>query len=151
MARPLFPALLVGMTWLGCAQAEGLSDLTGHWRTGRHGALVHIGDCGDSTPCGRLAWVDARVSEGVVHDVRNRDPALRGRDLLGLPVLWGFEPIHEGWRDGRLYNPDDGKTFRAHMSLLSPNELRVTGCLGPLCRSEIWTRSSTEATVRGRP
>lgn len=136
---------------LGNVQADGLGDLTGHWRTGRYGALVHIADCGNGTPCGRLAWIDERVSEGVTHDVRNHDPALRGRALLGLHVLWGFVSTSAGWREGRLYNPDDGKTFRAHLSVVSPNELRVTGCLGPLCRSEVWTRSSDEAALRGRP
>jgi uncharacterized protein (DUF2147 family) len=35
---------------------------------------------------------------------------------------------------------DDGKTFRAHLRLLSASELRVTGCLGLLCLSEVWTR-----------
>ena len=35
-----------------------------------------------------------------------------------------------------------GKTFAARMRLKSPNELRVTGCFGPVCRSNIWRRIS---------
>jgi uncharacterized protein (DUF2147 family) len=143
--------LIAGALCAGSAQADGLADLSGHWRTSRHGALVHIGDCGNGTPCGRLAWVDERVSGGVTRDLRNQDPTLRVRGLIGLHVLWGFAAAHGGWRDGRLYNPDDGKTFRAHLSQISPTELRVTGCLGPLCRSEVWTRSGSESTTGERP
>ena len=124
------------------ASAEPVDELAGQWRTVRHGALVEISDCGDGTPCGALVWVDDSVSRGHLHDVRNRQPNLRGRPLIGVPVLWGFLPNGDDWHDGRLYNPDDGKDFRAHLQLLSPTRLRVTGCLGPFCRSQIWTRTN---------
>jgi uncharacterized protein (DUF2147 family) len=130
------------------APARDLAELSGLWRDTRYGALVDIGDCGDGTPCGRLTWVDARLTEGQTQDVRNRDPLLRSRTLIGLPVLRDFVSSPEGWRDGWLYNPDDGKTFRAHLRLLSTSELRVTGCLGPLCRSEVWTRPQRGPAAR---
>tara|TARA_R110000868_G_scaffold2321_10_gene17337 strand:- start:589 stop:1023 length:435 start_codon:yes stop_codon:yes gene_type:complete len=123
------------------ANAAPVDALAGQWRTVRHGALVEITDCGDGTPCGALAWVDDTVSGGQLHDVRNREPDLRERPLIGLPILWGFLPDGDGWRDGRLYNPDDGKAFRADLQLLSSTRLRVTACLGPFCRRQIWTRS----------
>lgn len=133
-------ALIVGTLAAGGVPASDLAGLTGLWRDTRYGALVDIGDCGNGTPCGWLTRVDARLTEGQTQDVRNRDPLLRTRALVGLPVLWDFVSGPEGWHDGWLYNPDDGKTFRAHLRLLSTKELRVTGCLGLLCRSEVWTR-----------
>lgn len=137
----------------GAARASELGDLVGLWRDTRYGALVDIGDCGDASPCGRLAQVDRRFTQGQTQDVRNRDAALRGRDLIGLPVLWGFTRRPDGWRDGQLYNPDDGKSFRAQLRLVSATELRVTGCLGPLCLSEIWTRAvkDTDSALRSAP
>jgi uncharacterized protein (DUF2147 family) len=138
--RKFWEVLIVGTLAAGDALASDLADLTGLWRDTRYGALVDIGDCGNGTLCGRLTWVDARLTEGQTQDVRNRDPLLRTRSLIGLQVLWNFTSGPEGWRDGRLYNPDDGKAFRAHLRLLSASELRVTGCLGLLCRSEVWTR-----------
>lgn len=122
------------------ASAAPVDALAGQWRTVRHGALVEISDCGDGTPCGALVWVEDSVSGGQLHDVRNRQPDLRERPLIGLPILWGFLPDGEGWQNGRLYNPDDGKDFRADLQLLSSTRLRVTACLGPFCRSQIWTR-----------
>ncbi|MFM2399008.1 MAG: hypothetical protein RL341_1165 [Pseudomonadota bacterium] len=141
MWHPAFLVLIVCTVMADYAGAADLGDLAGRWREVRYGALVDISDCGDGTPCGRLAWADARFTQGHTQDVRNRAPALRERALIGLPILWGFATAPDGWRNGRLYNPDDGKTFRAHMRLVSATELRVTGCLGPLCRSEVWTRS----------
>jgi uncharacterized protein (DUF2147 family) len=137
------------------ASAEAVDDLAGQWRTVRHGALVEITDCGDGTPCGALVWVDDTISRGHSRDVRNLNSNLRGRPLIGIPILWGFLPNGDdwpdgdGWHNGRLYNPDDGKDFRAHLQLLSPTQLRVTGCFGPFCRSQIWTRSNNPQTERG--
>ena len=139
--RPSFLlALLLYPLMPPAASAEGIGELVGLWRTARHGALVDIADCGDATPCGTLAWASEAVFAGNTQDVRNRNLALRERPLIGVPVLWGFLRHESGWRSGWIYNPEDGKTFRAKLQLLSIDELRVTGCLGPLCRSQIWTR-----------
>lgn len=142
--------LIAGVWAAGVACAGELADLAGTWRTQRHGALVQVGDCGDATPCGQLVWVDARMADGQTQDVRNRDPSLRQRGLIGVPIVWGFAAQAGGWHNGWVYNPDDGKTFRARLKLLSAHELRVTGCLGPLCRSEVWTRELKHLAPQNR-
>ncbi|MEQ9520726.1 MAG: DUF2147 domain-containing protein [Parvibaculum sp.] len=142
MRSPILVSLLVYLCLAADASAGETDSLAGYWRTVRHGALVKIADCGDGTPCGALAWVSEAISEGNVLDIRNRDPALRDQLLIGAPILWGFSLTENEWRDGLLYNPEDGKTFRAHLRLLSHSELQVSGCIGPFCRSQIWTRSA---------
>ena len=143
MRPSILIALLLYPLMLTAASAEGIGALAGLWRTARHGALVEITDCGNATPCGALVWASDAVFEGNTQDVRNRNPALRERPLIGVPILWGFHRRKTGWQSGRIYNPEDGKTFRAKLRLLSIDELRVTGCFGPLCRSQIWTRLAT--------
>ena len=138
----IFLSCLVYLALAIGASAQGINDLTGTWRTVRHGALVTITDCGNGSPCGGLEQVSTAITNGHTTDIRNPNATLRTRPLIGVPILWGFASGTEGWRNGHLYNPDDGKTFRAYLRLLSPNELRVTGCLGPFCRSQIWTRIS---------
>lgn len=155
IVRSLGLIVLVGWgpAQVACAaEPAELTALNGLWRTERHGAWVQVADCGNGTPCGRLAWVDGQVAAGQTHDVRNRDPALRHRPLQGLPILWGFVAQPDGWRQGRVYNPDDGKTFAARLRLLRPDVLQVTGCLGPLCRSETWARvvPPSDAASSGR-
>jgi uncharacterized protein (DUF2147 family) len=141
MHSKILVSFIIYLVLAGGASAQGVDGLYGQWRTVRHGALVEIVDCGDGTPCGVLAWVDASISGGNVQDIRNTDLELRGRPLIGLPILWGFLPAREGWSNGRIYNPEDGKVFRAYLRLLSPTQLRVTGCYGPFCRSQVWIRS----------
>lgn len=139
--KPFFCAALAALSVTGLpALSADLAEMTGIWRTVRHGALGEILDCGNQTPCGRLSWIDPAQSQGNTQDIRNRNPRLRDRPLIGVPVLYGFAPTNGGWEAGQLYNPDDGKTFDARMTLLSRDELQVTGCIGPLCRSQIWTR-----------
>ncbi|PQA88001.1 DUF2147 domain-containing protein [Hyphococcus luteus] len=133
-------SIAVSMVPAGPAGANGLAAIAGDWRTVRHGAEVRITDCGDGSPCGFLVSVDDEISGGRSRDENNRDPALRGRPLDGLPILWGYSRNEDGWRDGRLYNPETGQTFRSAMDLVARDRLRVKGCLGPFCRTQVWTR-----------
>ncbi|BDV32945.1 hypothetical protein SS37A_04740 [Methylocystis iwaonis] len=46
------------------------------------------------------------------------------------------------WK-GDLYNPEDGKTYTGKITLDSPDQLTLSGCLVAfLCQSETWTRIS---------
>jgi uncharacterized protein (DUF2147 family) len=135
--------ILTAIAWagvIGAANAEPPTELFGVWRTQSHGAHVAISDCGDGSPCGVLVWAPPTITNGVTRDERNPNQALRSRPLVGVPILWGLRASRDSWRDGRLYNPDTGQTFRTSMTPTSPRHIRLTGCLGPLCRSEIWTR-----------
>ncbi|WP_425408730.1 DUF2147 domain-containing protein [Hyphococcus sp.] len=139
---------LAGLSgFIDAAQAGDLSEISGSWRTVRHGAEVKIIDCGDASPCGFLQSVDDDVSGGHTRDINNKNPALRDRPLDGLPILWGYLREEEGWRKGRLYNPETGQTFRSSLELISPDRLRVQGCIGPLCRQQIWTRINRYETA----
>ncbi len=141
--------LTMTLLLVGIASAEEVTSITGRWRTMRHGALVDIVNCGDGSPCGVLSWVAADIAQGAVTDARNPNRDLRGRALIGVPILWGFQPAEGGWESGRLYNPDTGQTFRSSVRLLAARQLRVTGCLGPLCRTEVWTRVGRAPAAQG--
>ncbi len=60
-------------------------------------------------------------------------------------MLWDFKPA-EGergaWDGGRIYNPEDGETYRSTMTLDGNGTLRVRGYVGaPIFgRSQTWTR-----------
>jgi uncharacterized protein (DUF2147 family) len=138
--------ILLGLIAPGARAHPPCADLTGMWRTQMHHALVSISACADSTPCGALVWVDPGLTQGVTTDARNLDPRLRNRPLIGLRILWGFRSEATQWASGRVYNPDTGQTFSASLRLLSEDTLLVTGCLGPLCRSERWIRQRPPQT-----
>lgn len=138
MGRSIVSLLL--MVAMSAASAPEASSPVGRWRTQMHGALVEIKSCTNRSPCGFLAWVDHSVSQGITTDIRNPNPALRSRPLIGVPIIWGLRRDGPGWKGGRVYNPETGQTFRSSMQPVSDRKLRVTGCWGPLCRSEIWVR-----------
>jgi uncharacterized protein (DUF2147 family) len=128
---------------LTAANGQNAQYPVGRWRTQMQGALVDIKTCVDNSPCGVLAWVDQSISHGITTDIRNPNPALRSRPLIGVPIVWGLRRAGDGWEGGRVYNPETGQTFRSSMRPISDRRLRVTGCWGPLCRSEIWVRVDT--------
>ncbi len=133
------PGLLL-IALLTAATGPSTPVPAGRWRTQMQGALVDIRDCADRSPCAFLVWVDQSIARGITTDVRNPDRALRSRPLIGVPIVWGLRPSETGWAGGRVYNPETGQTFRSSMQSISDRRLRVTGCWGPLCRSEIWVR-----------
>jgi uncharacterized protein (DUF2147 family) len=75
--------------------------------------------------------------------LKNPDPALRNRPLLGLTVLAGIRRTGERtWEDAKIYDPDDGANYNASMSIQDDGTLRVRAyVLLPIFgETEIWTR-----------
>ncbi|MBC2669954.1 DUF2147 domain-containing protein [Novosphingobium piscinae] len=130
------------MLVLMLAQAAALSpDLAiGRWQTeSRHG-IVEIARCAAGL-CGTLVASDGLRSNPDLRDSKNRDPALRQRNLRGLPMLQGFRWQDGAWSGGRLYNPEDGGTYSGTLTILGPDRLRLRGCIvWPLCKSQTWSR-----------
>jgi uncharacterized protein (DUF2147 family) len=105
---------------------------------------VEIAPCDDRL-CGTIVWLkspnDAQGRPLV--DLRNPDPALRTRPLLGLTVLRGLRRADDGsWQDGKIYNPDDGGDYSALMSIEADGVLHVRAyVVDPnLGETQIWTR-----------
>jgi uncharacterized protein (DUF2147 family) len=76
-------------------------------------------------------------------DVLNPDPALQDRLLLGLTIMDGFTYAGEGkWKNGRIYDPNSGKTYKCKVTLVSESTLELRGYIGIslLGRTETWTR-----------
>ena len=77
-----------------------------------------------------------------MRDVHNPDPGLRGRPVHGLVMMTGFKGGPTHWDDGELYNPNDGHTYHGTITMVDGHTLKLAGCIfGPLCRTQVWTRS----------
>ena len=81
-------------------------------------------------------------------DNNNPDPKLKSRSRLGLQILSGlkFDPSGKKWQSGRIYDPDNGKTYDCYAWLDSdPNILYIKGYVVGikwLGRSTTWTRTT---------
>jgi len=118
-------------------------NVAGLWLTTDGSAHVDIADCGDGTPCGTVVWVDPN-QPGTGTDDNNPDPELKGQSIVGSKMLWGFKPNSEKWGSGKIYDARDGKTYKSKLKLTEDGKLNVKGCVGPFCKTLVWTRVAAE-------
>lgn len=138
-------ALLSGLALAGIYPVEfafaqttvaGSHDVFGTFFTDEGTAKIQIEDCGDGSPCGRFIWFSADgLPEGkTIETFTGRD----GRQLLGSLMLKGFSKKKSDWRGGTVYDSDHVKTYQARLKRLPDGSLRVKGCIGPFCHSQLW-------------
>ncbi|MCT8970555.1 DUF2147 domain-containing protein [Microbaculum marinisediminis] len=136
-------AVLIALLCTTAAGAESQTPV-GTWLHANRRIQVEIYPCGNVL-CGRIVWFKwPNDAQGVpLVDLKNRNPALRSRPLLGLTVLRGLRRAGQNtWTDGRIYNPDDGVDYQAEMSMRDDNTLRLRAyvLLRTLGKTLIWTR-----------
>ena len=138
--RAALPLLVV---WLQLAASGAAAAATepveGLWVTSNFASVVELTRC-EASLCAELAWLwDVGVANRRKLDEENPDEGLRGRPMIGLSLFERFRRDGEGWK-GRIYNPEDGRTYRATLVQRNRNVLRLRGCYGPFCRSQTWRR-----------
>ncbi|MEO6395387.1 MAG: DUF2147 domain-containing protein [Devosia sp.] len=77
-------------------------------------------------------------------DAMNPDPALRDRPILGLQILTLTATGRGKVFDGKIYNPENGKTYEGKLEVVNDNRVTLKGCVmfGMICQGEDWTRIS---------
>jgi len=134
------PFSLLALAALWSAAAGAAAPIEGLWLTDDGKGVVRIGPCGRQL-CGWLARVRDRGPDVPTRDARNPDPRLRGRPLVGLPILTGFTASGGQWTGGRAYDPKSGRSYRTTLSLNADGSLNVTGCVMFICQTRRWTRT----------
>jgi uncharacterized protein (DUF2147 family) len=137
------------------------SDIVGDWLVESRDAVIHIEQVGDEYQ-GYILWQlhetygpeDGPALNGrIVTDIHNPDPALRSRPVTGLRLLTGlkFNPDHEKWEHGRVYNSDDGRTYNCWVRLRSLNRLQLHGYIGISLfgGSTVWSRVTMRKPAPG--
>ena len=134
--------IILAATALAAALASPAlaGDRTGLWQTPTNGGQVRIARCGQAL-CGTLVTSDHIRRDPNARDEHNRDAGQRNRTLRNLPMLSGFTGGPTEWRDGSVYNPADGRTYRGTITMTGENSLNLRGCVvAPLCKTQTWTR-----------
>jgi len=122
--------------------AQPADAVTGVWLTeaGDKGgrARVEVKQEG-SEYVGRIIWLEEPNFPSGPHqgepkiDLENPDEDLRDRPIIGLPILEGMTYEGDGtWSGGTIYDPANGKTYKAKMSLdgAEDESLDVRGFIG---------------------
>jgi len=114
---------------------------------------IQIFDC-SGLLCGRIVWLRApRDAAGGLHtDNKNPDLALRSRLVCGLTILEGLQGSGPArGRNGRFYNPEDGRWYNVMAELKSPNVMVARIYLGvPLLGETKVMRRSPGSSTAGR-
>ncbi|MFM9853753.1 MAG: DUF2147 domain-containing protein [Sphingomonadaceae bacterium] len=133
--RNLFSAMLL-VTF--ATPAFAAAPVTGRWLTTEKDSIIEIGQCG-ATVCGKIAKILRPTKDGKPpFDTNNPNPALRTRPIDGLVILSGFVANGQSWK-GSIYDPRAGKTYTSYLTKLANGNLKVQGCVGPFCKSFVYT------------
>jgi len=121
----------------------GADEILGEWLTDKDEAIVEIYRRGELY-CGKIVWLkEPRNPDGTEKmDTQNPEPSKKDRPVIGLVMVWGFRYDGDGsWVDGRIYDPDNGKTYSCKMRL-EGDKLNVRGYIGfsLFGRTTVWTR-----------
>ncbi len=135
----------------GTSAHAGPEDILGVWNTEGKDGKIMIYKCGEKY-CGKVIWskdpnYPSDSKEGMpgtpILDHNNPNPKLRETPIIGLRILYDFMFAGNNlWTDGKIYNPDKGKTYSGKMTLVSPNQLNLRGFVGIslIGRTTTWTR-----------
>ena len=131
--------------------AAHADDILGVWFNSEKDARIEIAKCGERY-CGTVVWLkEPNYPEGSKDgipgspktDHHNPDPSLRKTPIIGLRIVQDFSFAGENlWKDGKVYDPKNGKTYKGRMTLVSPAQLDLRGYIGIslIGRTTTWTR-----------
>lgn len=132
--------LILGLTFHAKAQSE--NAIVGLWYNTEKTAQVEILKKG-AEYIGKITWLKDPTPEGKpVLDANNSNPKLRSRPILGLSILDGLKFSDGVWKDGQIYDPNNGKTYSCEVKLKTDKILEVKGYIGFsfVGRTVEWTR-----------
>jgi uncharacterized protein (DUF2147 family) len=133
-----------------CSQSQAASaDPTGYWYKpdAERESKIQVSRCGASKAqlCAKIIWLkDPMDSKGkALHDIRNEDPSMRDRPIVGLTIFAGLTPSAPATWTGKIYNPEDGHTYAATLTMVSRTQITLRGCKAwLLCGEKQWLRTS---------
>jgi uncharacterized protein (DUF2147 family) len=159
----IFTILLFGAITINSAVAQFSGDpdaILGIWETEHdHNGWAHVEIFRDGDRYhGKIIWLsqplcpaDDPDGRAGLHriDSNNRDESLRTRPIVGLEIVHSFRYDKElKWKDGRIYDPDNGKTYKCKVELADEDTLKVRGFIGfsMLGRTTHWVRVPLDTT-----
>ena len=131
---PLFVCFYFPATLL----ASSAADILGMWWTKENKAKVEITKCGAGY-CGKLAWLKDPVYKSGVRvgwegkekvDYRNPDSSKHNDPILGLQIVSNLKYVDGIWKDGTVYDPENGKTYSCKAKIEVGDVLALRGFIG---------------------
>ena len=132
------------------------SPIEGTWKT-LNGTELTVAPCPEGF-CGTLSWIvipkqysamceqDKAAFGAAMVDLKNPDPSLRTRPMLGLQILT-LKPTNDPLAfTAHIYSAEDGKSYDGNVWVVNNNQtLRLGGgCIGSICAvTQDWPKVPT--------
>lgn len=121
--------LAIAALGIGLGGAALADPVEGVWKTQvDDGAYAHV----TISSCGAALC-------GVITRTFNGSGEYKSPNI-GKQLVWDMAPAGSGaYKSGKIWQPSTDKIYRSKMSL-SGNTLNVSGCVGPICKKQTWSR-----------
>lgn len=130
--------LLTCLALLGSPLFAAKDPVEGEWLKDDQSARIKL----KVTRKGQLMGMISYVKDPKrTHDTNNPDASKRGRKLIGLVIVRGFEKKGGKWSGGTVYDSASGKTYKGKI-WLEDGKLMMRGYVGVslIGRTATWTR-----------
>lgn len=146
MKRILLVTSLLFWAYTGICQTA--QSIVGTWWNDKKTSKIEVKEV-NGTFVGTVVYINPEkyVNGEPEKDFNNPDQKLRSRSRLGLQILSGlkFHSSDKKWNEGRIYDPDNGKTYDCYAWLdKDPDILYIKGYVVGikwLGRSTTWTKA----------
>ena len=138
MKTLIISAILVLCTVMAFAQTNYADRILGTYLSENKTGKVEVTKQ-NGKYIGTLVWT---VVEGA-KDEKNPDASLKKRTLKGVVILKDMTYDNGIWKNGTIYDPESGNTYKATIKLKSDGNLTLRGYIGvpALGRNSVWTRT----------
>ena len=134
-------SLTVMMTISTIARAE--DPIEGVWLTKDGESHVKIIRC-EQTLCNEIIWLKQPNGKNgqPLRDNLNKRASLKGRPIMGMPILENMKQVSKAMWVGQLYKPRHGKSYAGHVRIVSEKQLELKGCHAflPVCKTQYWQK-----------
>lgn len=121
------------------------TDIVGVWLNEKKEAVVKIYKV-DEEYFGKIVDIqgDHAHKKESLKDLNNPKEELRGRPLIGMPLLENLNFKDGEYVGGTAYNPRMGRYFKCKAWLISKEEMKIRGYWGILYGTETWEKVSAD-------
>lgn len=126
------------------SHAQTAPDILGIWKSEHGSGQIEILKRGELY-FGKLVWLKEPNDESGKPKLDKNNPSeeLRNQPVIGLELLKNFEYGGKNiWRNGKVYNPKNGNTYNAQLTLIDDDKLNMRAYFGIalIGKTETWTR-----------
>lgn len=138
MKKLIISAILVLCTVMAFAQTNDADRILGTYLSENKTGKVEVTKQ-NGKYIGTLVWTSVAGAK----DEKNPDASLKKRALKGVVILKDMTYDNGIWKNGTIYDPESGNTYKATIKLKSDGNLTLRGYIGvpALGRNSIWTRT----------